>query len=137
MADTYTLIVTDAEGQTTTVPIVLTNAKPMPRANITSFTRTSSCGAVDGSVTVTPSDGIPPYEFSLDLVNWQTSGTFNNLASGVYQFFARDANGCIANLIFGGRVIDINPTNCQDFDVMGTGLTPYICGNTGYMRRYS
>ncbi len=38
--------------------------------------------------------GFGSYEFSLNLVDWQTSPVFTNLANGNYTVYARDVNGC-------------------------------------------
>ncbi len=49
-----------------------------------------------GSVTATATGGLPPYEFSLDGQNYQSSPTFENLDADDYTVSVRDANGCTA-----------------------------------------
>ncbi|KMQ59276.1 gliding motility protein [Chryseobacterium angstadtii] len=50
---------------------------------------------INGStVTIGASGGTPPYEYSLDGVNWQTSNVFNNLTRGRYKVFVRDSKLC-------------------------------------------
>jgi gliding motility-associated-like protein len=50
----------------------------------------------DGSISLTPSGGVPNYEFSIDNgTNWQTSSTFNGLTAGTYTIRIRDNAGCI------------------------------------------
>lgn len=40
--------------------------------------------------------GVPPYEYSIDNgLNYQSSGTFNDLPAGDYPVRVRDTNGCI------------------------------------------
>ena len=46
------------------------------------------------SVTVHVSGGTPPYEYSLDNINWQSSNVFNNLPRGVYTVYVRDKYSC-------------------------------------------
>lgn len=56
------------------------------------FTCTST-----GTITVTGVvGGNPPYEYSIDGVNFQTSTVFNNLTQGSYTVTIRDANICTA-----------------------------------------
>ncbi|HEY4337157.1 MAG TPA: gliding motility-associated C-terminal domain-containing protein, partial [Puia sp.] len=58
------------------------------------FTTTSaSCGGSDGSLTVVPSGGSPPYTYSMDGLNYQTSPLFTGLAAGNYEVAVRDVNG--------------------------------------------
>lgn len=50
---------------------------------------------INGStVTVGASGGTPPYEFSLDGVNWQSSNVFNNVPRGSHIVFVRDSKLC-------------------------------------------
>ena len=51
----------------------------------------SCAGANNGSVDITASGGTPPFSYSLDGVNFQSSGLFNNLSGGNYTAFIRDA----------------------------------------------
>lgn len=47
------------------------------------------CGA-NGSISVTAADGIPPYQYSLDGINFQASSVFINLAPGTYTVTVKD-----------------------------------------------
>lgn len=38
--------------------------------------------------------GFGLYEFSVDNINFQNTGVFNNLLSGIYTIYVRDINGC-------------------------------------------
>jgi gliding motility-associated-like protein len=53
----------------------------------------ASCGQSDGSLTVSVVNGTPPYTYTMDGVNFQTSNVFTGLSSGNYSVTARDANG--------------------------------------------
>ncbi len=46
------------------------------------------------SITVNISGGKPPYEYSLDNINWQTSNVFNNLKRGLQVVYVRDSYKC-------------------------------------------
>ncbi|HET8809179.1 MAG TPA: T9SS type B sorting domain-containing protein, partial [Flavobacteriaceae bacterium] len=47
-------------------------------------------------ITVTGSNGVPPYQYSDDGINFGTGNTFS-VGAGSYQFFVQDANGCISS----------------------------------------
>lgn len=47
----------------------------------------------DGTITLTATDGIAPYQYSIDSVNYQASNVFQ-AAAGRHRVFVKDANGC-------------------------------------------
>lgn len=96
--DNYTLTVRDASAQITTVPVTVTNTNNPPLLSIGSYTRATTCTSSDASVTLAATGGVPPYEYSIDMVNFQPSNTFSNLTPGWYLFWVRDANGCLAQV---------------------------------------
>lgn len=50
---------------------------------------------INGStVTITVTGGTPPYEYSLDGINWQTSNIFYDVVRGNYVAYVRDALKC-------------------------------------------
>lgn len=51
----------------------------------------------NGSVFGFASGGTFPYEFSIDAINYQGSGSFANLWTGNYTLYVKDGNGCISN----------------------------------------
>ena len=66
--------------------------------SLTEITSASECGIEDGSMTLSASGGNSPYVYTIDNRS-QPSGTFNNLASGVYSVEVTDKNGCRAELV--------------------------------------
>ena len=90
-ADTYTVNVTDANGCTSSVIVVID--EPSAIALSTSSTPASCNGGTDGSVSVIASGGQSPYTYQ-----WQgltsTSATVSNLGIGNYNVTVIDANGC-------------------------------------------
>ncbi|MFP4846713.1 T9SS type B sorting domain-containing protein [Winogradskyella sp. PE311] len=76
----------------------------------------------DGTITVTAvSGGTPPYEYSIDGINFQTSNVFSGLTQGSYTIIIRDDNVCTS--ITNEIVIDaLNPPTEMDFS-----STPVIC----------
>lgn len=90
-AGTYTVTVTDASNATASRNFTITQ----PSALITTGTSSnpSTNGGTNGSATVTPSGGTPPYTYS-----WTPSGgtaaTATGLAAGTYTVTITDANAC-------------------------------------------
>jgi hypothetical protein len=84
-AGNYTVTVRDANGCT----LALTAVVAAPDA----LTLTASLNN-GNNITAVATGGTAPYEYSLDGSNFQTSGTFSNLANGNYTVTVRDANGC-------------------------------------------
>ena len=89
-AGTYNVAVTDANGCTSFENITIND-----NTSITGTINTTdaSCnGVCDGSATVTPSGGVPPYSY-----NWSTGHTINavgGLCAGNYTVTVTDALGC-------------------------------------------
>jgi hypothetical protein len=89
-ADTYTLIVEDANGciDSSSYEVLSPDSLLLSLSGVDQ----STPGAADGSAVATPSGGTPPYEYA-----WNTGGTSDTLSgleAGVYSVIVTDANGC-------------------------------------------
>ncbi|GAA3628417.1 T9SS type B sorting domain-containing protein [Flavivirga jejuensis] len=108
-----------AESNITTVnPIVL------PTATIASV-NPNCFGDTDGSIVVTASSGVPPYEYSIDNgVTFQTSNVFNGLtvAGSPYNVIVRDSKECT----YSDTVILTEPAALIASHV----VTPFDCNTT-------
>ncbi len=93
-AGTYTIEVTDAIGQVATQTVTLTNSFVNPSASVVSKTLPTGCTTKDATLTLQGSGGLPPYTYTLDGYNYQTSNVYSNLTAGFYQYSVKDANGC-------------------------------------------
>jgi hypothetical protein len=58
----------------------------------------TNCDQSDGSIEVKATGGAGSYEYSLKGGAGQTSAIFNNIAAGVYEITAKDANECSATM---------------------------------------
>ena len=124
----YTLIVTDAAGQTASVPLTVGNTYPKVSLKAASYKRVSQCDVADASVTLQASGGVPPYEYSMDGINYQSSNVFSNFYPGVYDFFVRDANGCVGSF----NAIDLGEfANYNTCNATALGYPTAVCGNEG------
>ena len=59
-----------------------------------------SCfGDTNGSITITPADGLAKYQFSKNGVDFQDSNIFSGLAAGTYPIVVKDAKECLSDPI--------------------------------------
>ena len=89
---TYTVTLSDTAG-TTSASFTLT--EPLALALSTQVSDQLCNGVNDGSVTLNPGGGTPPYQYRQGNSGAFGSGNvFANLAPGTYPFTVQDANGC-------------------------------------------
>ena len=88
---TYTVTVIDANGcELELSATVAVNTLVVAAALVNNI----SChNANDGVISVTVSGGTPPYEYSLDGMNFQADNTFGGLAAGTYTVTVLDSEG--------------------------------------------
>ena len=120
---TYTVNVTDASGCSSTLTATVTFSGT-PLVTTASKTDVLCSGTSTGTITVTPpTTGSPPYQYSLDGLNWQTSNLFNNLPAGTYTVRFRDNSSCQGQL-----TITIN----QPTALTASGsFVPVVCNGQG------
>jgi len=92
-AGDYTVSITDSNGCTATAMTTIIEPAPV---NIDSITSTDNAcfGGSDGQLTVFASGGSPPFQYSVDGVNFQDSPTLMNLPSGTITVTIRDVFEC-------------------------------------------
>lgn len=110
----YLVNTIDANGCITSNPIDL-NEPPVLSAT-TENLNVSCKGANDASVTITGSGGVPPYEYSIDGIIFNTNNSITELSAGTFDVSLRDAVGCIIS-----NQIIITEPNSPDFDNDGIG----------------
>ena len=88
----YNIIVQDSTGceGMTTANILTGNNPVIDSINVVN----TSCGLDNGVIFIIASGGLPPYQYSLDNIDFQTNSTFIGLAGGTYNVVVRDASGC-------------------------------------------
>jgi gliding motility-associated-like protein len=87
------VVVTDANGCTATQSVLV--GQPTELTTTMGANNLSCSGAPDGSATVAPTGGTPPYSYLWN--NGQTSQTAVNLPAGMALVTVTDANGCPAS----------------------------------------
>lgn len=83
--------------ETNTASCVTSDVVTITFSNLseTTVTAPSNCGVSDGTITITASNGIAPYQYSIDNgVTFQAGNTFSNLAANNYTVVVTDAVGC-------------------------------------------
>lgn len=138
---TFTLTVTDANLCTSTHTVTLTEPTP-PIVSYTQTNTTCNAGS-DGSIDVSVSGGLNPYQYSWS--NSATSQDVSNLSAGIYTLNVTDANNCIvieSITITQPTAINVsstqtNVTNCNGNDGSidistsgGTGIYTYLWSNS-------
>jgi len=136
---TYSVTVTDASGCSTTKSA---QVNVVPIIGLGSVTTTNpSCFSSNGSATVTVTGGTAPYYFSgsngVTNITFNTSYTFENLASGVFTFQVTDAGLCtftsnVSLLPPGGfSIVDIQVNNSQCNNFSGSLNPIQLYGGSG------
>lgn len=110
-AGTYTLQVTDNGTCTITYTDAVELTEPPALTTTLSKTDVVCSGESNGTITVTPSGGTPPYEHSRFPGPYITDHTFTGLSNGTYRINTRDANGCLAS-----RTITINKPEAINYE---------------------
>jgi gliding motility-associated-like protein len=124
--------VKDANGLISSVAIILNNNC----VTVTTTNNNSSCGNSNGSIQANASNGVAPYQYTIDGVNFNTTGSFNGLAAGNYTITVKDAINNIgtASVTIGnsngpavGTIVTL-PADCANqngfINVAATGGTP-------------
>lgn len=118
---TYFVTVTDANGCQASSSKQLTNP-PLLVPSITDSNNLACFGVCDGDATVTPVGGTPPYNYTWNDPNAQTTSQATNLCAGEWKVLVVDANGCTKT----DSVTLTQPTKL----VSKNTTTPAQCTNT-------
>ena len=62
------------------------------------YTRATLCGINDITITVTANYGTPPYQYSLNGIQFQNSNIFSNVSANDYIIYVKDAVGVIRQI---------------------------------------
>lgn len=96
-AGNNTILVKDSNNCVTSSQLV-TIIQPSSISVTINSTNLSCNGSNDGTITITSSGGISPYQYSIDGgANYQSSNMFSNLIPAIYNIIVRDANNCISS----------------------------------------
>ena len=91
-AGSYTIKVKDASGCVVSKSVTIGENAPLL---LTISAQTNPSCSVTGSVSLSVTNGLAPFNYSLDGTNYQSSATFSSLGEGTYTFYVKDGNNCI------------------------------------------
>lgn len=140
LAGTYTFTATDANGCTAnTTPVVLTEPGILPLTATYVKNNLSVCGGSnDGSISVTPAGGLPPYTYS-----WTgtygpsqtpfTAGNVSTISGLNYGFYSVTITDAALNTFV---ISNINVQFAFAVFVTSTGSISSSCANTGTITLY-
>jgi len=130
----YVVTLKDAFGFMDTTHINVANSCMA----ISSSSKNSTCNKSNGSIAVTVSNGIPPYQYSVDSIHFQSSNIINNLSAGNYLVTVKDSTGAmgtvkdtILNTAGAQPVVTVTPASCLNDDGTITatnigGMAPFL-----------
>jgi gliding motility-associated-like protein len=120
-AGTYTLVMVDGDGCSSTSEYILTDP-PIITFSLDTVVNVFCPGGTSGlfGVTATGGTGLGTFTYSLDGGPYQPVGFFDNLAVGTYTVTGRDANGCEADFdvtlieenVLAAAVLDATDNDC-------------------------
>lgn len=97
-AGTYPVTVQDSRGCTSDSEVTVNAEGSTLQASALSSEDTQCFPPHDGSLSVTPAGGTPPYEVKLDNGAFGSVTSFSGLVSGNYSVVVRDAENCTVTL---------------------------------------
>jgi len=113
---TYTIMVKDTKGCTSTVSNVIVNQVTSP--DLIVIDSASVCG---GNIVATASGGLTPYQYNINDSAYQSSNIFPCKAPGTYKITIRDANSCRDSALI---IVDV-PLPVELITFTGHGETGY------------
>ncbi|CAH0337479.1 hypothetical protein FVB9288_03242 [Flavobacterium sp. CECT 9288] len=119
IAGTYTIVINDAIGCTTTTSATVAPIAD-PSLAVAAQVNVSCNGGSNGSVTLIGSGGSGGYLYSNDNITFGPSATFTNLAAGTYTFYVRDSKECDTSI----NVTITEPANAL---VATADVVPFEC----------
>jgi hypothetical protein len=104
---TYTMRITAANG--CWKDTLITIASPAVIIPSVSMVKPSCFGGSNGSITVSATGGLAPFEYAIGTGTFSTSNVFNGLSAGSHTVRVKDANNCIKDTIV--LLLDNAPIN--------------------------
>ncbi len=140
-AGTYTVNAKDVAGCITSITVTLTQPTAV---TLTPTSIPAKCyGASTGTVNVSGSGGVGPYQYQINGTGYQTSNSFTTVAAGTHIIQIKDANGCTATqtitvtqptalaLLLASQNANCIAANGVATSTVSGGTLPYIYNWTG------
>lgn len=122
VAGTYNVTITDANGCSKILIVIITQPSSELATTISNSTNVSCFGGNNGNATVLASGGTSPYTYSWNTDPIQTSATATRLTAGTYSVIVTDSNGCsISSPITITEPVGMSATISAQTDVFCSG----------------
>ncbi len=116
-ADSYTITVRDGNDCTKTASVSILNEDGV---NLETVAAASGCGTSEGSITLTATGGVEPYQYKLNNGAFGDNANFSGLQRGTYSVTTVDAEGCSvtqsvtvsSGISYEAEISPIITTNC-------------------------
>lgn len=120
----YVITVQDANLCSAETSVTI-NEPATPLSGYVSETIDASCySSFDGSMTVEATGGVPPYQYSIDGLNFQSSPVFSNLPAGDYVVTIKDSNNCTYDYPQSVLTMDFTPPTITCLDTTTVVVNP-------------
>ncbi|MCM0665490.1 T9SS type B sorting domain-containing protein [Flavobacterium tyrosinilyticum] len=141
IGNTYEFEITDSNGVpcTTITKVITTNTPATVTASAVKVDPTCN-GFDDGSVEITATAGVSPFQYNFNGLGFGTKSVFGGLIAGTYSYQVRDAKGCVSTpqditLVDPAKIVAlVTPTiiECNDnkpgsitVDITSGGVAPF------------
>lgn len=98
-AGAYTVVVRDANTCTDTLSVSITQPASALDISVNTQVNISCFGQASGSISVSGSGGVAPYQYSLNGAPFAAGNSFTNLPAGNYSIRIRDVNFCLDSVV--------------------------------------
>ncbi|MFT6873462.1 MAG: hypothetical protein ACJAVN_002482 [Roseivirga sp.] len=141
-AGVYTVTAIDGDsGCTSEIELQVRNQDGV---NASLSTTESDCNVPGGTIQLTATDGVLPYEYKLEDGAFQSVADFSDLAPGAYSVTVRDANGCevelqaqIGSTVTFGAIRTLVQTNCAVSGCHNGSISPDFRNDANIVGRSS
>jgi gliding motility-associated-like protein len=118
-AGVYTVVVQDNYGEQVSAPVSINQPSQIHISSISRTNVTGCYGNANGSISITATNGTPPYTYSIDNGSnyFANGGSFTNLTAGNYTIKVKDSNGCIKT----GNTITLSQPVELEINTIGLG----------------
>lgn len=145
-AGDYTIVVEDDYGERVSDIVTIDQPTQIFIDDISSTNVTGCYGNSNGTITISASNGTPPYTYSIDggSTFFNNGGNFSGLPAGTYTIAVQDNNGCVrtGQTISLSQPVELEITNIGIGDIAGcygdaTGFIEITATGGSIPREYS